>query len=75
MQQSLCDEMTNEYQQSMLQIFVGHLITLAVYISLLLLAVDPYFATTLLQTRLVCLLKRSSYSLRVILGISDSLRS
>ena len=35
-QQSLCDEMTNVHQQTILQMFVGHLITSAVYVFLLL---------------------------------------
>ena len=60
-----CDEMTDEYRQSILQMFVGHLITSAVSVSLLLLAVDPYFTTALLKTRLVCPLKRNCYFFRV----------
>ena len=65
--QSVCDEMTNEYQQSVLQMFVGHLITSAVSVSLLLLAVDPllYYRFT---PQLVCPLKRNRYFFR-LLGI------
>jgi hypothetical protein len=35
--------MTNEYQQSIQQMFVGHLITSALSVSLLLVAVDPTY--------------------------------
>ena len=63
--------MTNEYQQSISQMFVGHLITSAVYLSLLLAAVDSYCTTALYRTQLVCPLMRNHY----FFGISDSLRS